>query len=254
MRIDVAVLSPDRHTQRILLAVTRRATGMSPALLLAPSPAITAGTPILVGARSQAEALQLVKVLGIDLEPFVFVGAPITSPEVAELLDIGAAEVVDGNADPRELGARIRQYLRGRATESTQRRAYESGGLRMDFVTLHCWANGSRVEFTHTEFAVLATLAIAAPHPLTAREVAAQVWGPTARSHAGSVTTYMYRIRAKLAAHGSALIAHRRGIGYSLPAMEMRPGRAERQTRRGSPARAPMPVRTIYRRTRGPRM
>jgi DNA-binding response OmpR family regulator len=128
-------------------------------------------------------------------------------------LEIGADDYVTKPVEPRELLARIRARLRGRAKEARAERVVEAHSIRVDLDTREVTFRGQPVTFTKMELELLVFLLKSPGRVFSREELLNQVWSferaPTTRT----VDTHMAVLRSKLSPE---LFESVRGIGYRL--------------------------------------
>lgn len=150
-----------------------------------------------------------------DRTPIVALTARTAAQDRIDGLDAGADDYVLKPYDLGELFARIRALLR---------RTRDVGGDRLAFADLTLdeatrqGVRGSRViQFSETEFALLALLVRNAGQVLTREIITDRVWGYDFGPSSNSVDVYVRYLRRKLEADGEPRLVHTvRGIGYQL--------------------------------------
>jgi DNA-binding response OmpR family regulator len=138
-----------------------------------------------------------------------------SSARVAELLDAGADEVLDGTMGAGELVSRVRNATRHgrRPIEGT----LESGGLSIDLASGEARWNGKALPLTRREREVLRALAEAGGEPVRRELIYRRVWGYAMVRGDRSVDVNVKRLRTKLATSGAELaIRTAPGVGYRL--------------------------------------
>ena len=128
-------------------------------------------------------------------------------------LEIGADDYVTKPVEPRELLARIKARLRGRAKEPPATRVVEAHAIKVDLDTREVTFRGQPVSFTKMELDLLVFLLKNPGRVFSREELLNEVWGfdrtPTTRT----VDTHVAVLRSKLAPE---LFESVRGIGYRL--------------------------------------
>jgi len=138
-----------------------------------------------------------------------------SSSRVAELLEPGVDEVLDGTMDDRELVARIRNA--GRHGRRPTERVLELGELRIVRLTGETSWRGEALPLTRREREVLQALAEAGGEPVRREVLYRQIWGYSMVRGDRSVDVNVKRLRDKLAGAGVELhIRTAPKIGYRL--------------------------------------
>ncbi len=132
-------------------------------------------------------------------------------------LDLGADDYVTKPFSIRELAARIRALLRRTKPEHGAPLEVHFGDVRVDFERYETFKNGSAVDLTRKEFAVMRLLAARPGVAVTRDELLEQVWGYDARQSTRTVDNHIAALRSKLEAPGEPrhlITIH--GVGYKL--------------------------------------
>jgi DNA-binding response OmpR family regulator len=131
-------------------------------------------------------------------------------------LDMGADDYVTKPFSVRELMARVRALLRRVQPHADLPDELRFGDVEVDFRRYEARRNGTPVEMTRKEFAVLRFLASRAGEAVTRDELLNEVWGYEAYPVSRTVDNHVAGLRAKLEADPSNP-AHLRtvhGVGY----------------------------------------
>jgi len=135
---------------------------------------------------------------------------------IVRALDGGANDYLVKPFAPEELAARLRVLLRSEPP-SSDGPLLVSGGLRIDMATHEMTVNGSPLELTATEEAVLYVLARHAGRLVPRGRLVRAVWGTEAESKIHDLQVHIARLRRKLEEHGGkSLISGEGSVGYSL--------------------------------------
>jgi two-component system response regulator CpxR len=145
-------------------------------------------------------------------------------------LEIGADDYLSKPFNPRELLARVRAILR-RTTGSPVKQ--ESGLLRTEGLELNTAArsvilNGTNIDLTDVEFALLEALMRNPGTVVTREEISESVLGRKFHPFDRSLDMHVSRLRRKLAENGApeAQVKTIRGVGYQLTVSSPQKARA----------------------------
>ncbi len=147
--------------------------------------------------------------------PVIVLSARRDQSDKVAALDAGADDYMTKPFGLEELLARIRAQARRAGGEIT----LTAGPLTIDLAHGAVrGADGSQIDLTATEWAVLAELARAAGALVTTDQLLEQVWGDAGAEHRNYVRVYINLLRRKLEADPSAptLILSQPGRGYRL--------------------------------------
>ena len=132
-------------------------------------------------------------------------------------LDSGADDYVTKPFAIEELLARIRAALRKRPAVRTEENALTAGPLSMDVERHEVTVNGTVVELTKREFALLRHLLENKGRVLSREALLDQVWGFDFVGETNSVDVYIRFLRSKIdEAFQFKLIHTVRGVGYVI--------------------------------------
>ena len=113
-------------------------------------------------------------------------------------LDLGADDYVTKPFSVRELAARIRALLRRTKPEHGAPAEVRFGDVQVDFERYEAFRNGTPVDLTRKEFAVMRLLAARPGVAVTRDELLEHVWGYDARQSTRTVDNHILRLRQKL--------------------------------------------------------
>ena len=150
--------------------------------------------------------------------PIIMVTARSGEADKVAGLEAWVDDYVTKPFSPRELKARIKSVLRGRAPEAAQE-PLEAGGLRLDPVTQRVSVSGREVPLGPTEFRLLRFM-LARPERVHSRaQLLDMVWGDHVYIEERTVDVHIRRLRVALEPFGAdKLIETVRGSGYRLAA------------------------------------
>lgn len=139
--------------------------------------------------------------------------AGYSSARAANLLEAGAAEVLNGSMGDAELATRVEAAVTGRR----ERGDLVVGALRIERVTGEASWDGRDLELTSREREVLDVLAHSAGKTVRREALYRDVWGFAMARGDRTVDVNVKRLRKKLGAAGVPLeIKTRPGVGYRL--------------------------------------
>lgn len=130
-------------------------------------------------------------------------------------LELGADDYISKPFSPRELVARVRASVRRnlRSAEGGED-SVSIDGVSINRSTRKVTIDGEQVEFTVTEFDLLAYLVARPGRVITREQLLSEVWGYAAYVSHRTVDTHIAQVRAKLG-DKHAFIRTVRGVGYS---------------------------------------
>lgn len=148
-----------------------------------------------------------------DWTPIVFCTARDDEVDRIIGLELGADDYVTKPFSPREVVARVGAVLRRDALAQAVVGPLTMGAIEMDERSRRVLVDGSPVEFTATEFDLLAFLLRHPGQVFNRDQLLAEVWGYAAAGGSRTVDVHIAQVRAKLGGHSP--IRTVRGVGYS---------------------------------------
>ena len=150
--------------------------------------------------------------------PIIVLSAESSEHRKVLALDEGADDFVTKPFSMPELLARIRVALRHRSTDRDrdESEVLAVGPIEVDLPRHRVRVDGSTVDLTPKEFAMLAALARHPGRVLTHRALLHEVWGPGYDSETHYLRVYASQIRRKLGPEAAAMLVAEPGVGYRL--------------------------------------
>ncbi|MCD4751464.1 MAG: response regulator transcription factor [Anaerolineaceae bacterium] len=164
------------------------------------------------------DGLEVLSILRAESDAYVIMLTAKTE-EIDKIigLSVGADDYVTKPFSPRELVARIRAALRrihkietAPSTESSHHQL-AFGKLIIDLDSRKVWMDENELEFTMTEFDLLAELAQNKGRVMSREQLLESVWGYNYFGETRVVDVHVGHVRQKI---GSKFIATIRGVGY----------------------------------------
>ena len=166
------------------------------------------------------DGLELMQTIrNIAQVPVIFLSAYGQDHVIARAFEMGAADYVVKPFSPTELAARIQAALR-RQNEllghDVLTAPYLVGDLAVDHMQRRVTLGGRPIEFTDTEYRLLAELAANAGRVMTHRQLTERLWGPYKPAGSAPVRGIVTRLRRKLGddASNPTYIFTRHRVGY----------------------------------------
>jgi two-component system, OmpR family, KDP operon response regulator KdpE len=148
--------------------------------------------------------------------PIIILSARLEEDLKVAALDAGADDYVTKPFGPEELLARVRAFLRrSYVSAKTNDAKIQIGELTIDLEARRVFVGESDLHLTHTEYAILAELALHLDAIVTHDELITQVWGAEYRGSNHYLHTYLGRLRKKMGDYGE-LLETVTGMGYNL--------------------------------------
>jgi DNA-binding response OmpR family regulator len=143
--------------------------------------------------------------------PVILVTARVDLIDRVVGLEIGADDYVTKPFEARELTARIKARLRGRAKGPAAPETLSLEGVTVDLASREVTFRGAHVELTRMELGLLRLLMENPTRVFTREELLNRVWGYERAPTTRTVDAHVLALRTKL---DPALIVSIRGIGY----------------------------------------
>ena len=148
--------------------------------------------------------------------PIIILSARLEEDLKVAALDAGADDYVTKPFGADELLARVRAFLRrSYISAKTSDSKIQIGELTIDLEARRVFIGERDLHLTHTEYAILADLAVHLDAIVTNNELLSRVWGQEYRGSNHYLHTYLGRLRKKLGGYGD-LLETVPGMGYNL--------------------------------------
>jgi DNA-binding response OmpR family regulator len=128
-------------------------------------------------------------------------------------LELGADDYVTKPFSPREIVARVKSVVRRATRAQMGEGPLVLGEISLDQVTRRAFVAGEPLDFTATEFDLLAHLMSNPGRVYSREQLLAEVWGYAAVVGTRTVDVHVAQVRSKLGDHSP--IRTVRGVGYS---------------------------------------
>jgi two-component system, OmpR family, KDP operon response regulator KdpE len=160
------------------------------------------------------------EVRGWSRVPIIILSARGQEHQKVDALDAGADDYLTKPFSIGELVARIRVALRHalRDIGESGEPAFDSNGLRVDFVRRQVFANEEEVHLTPNEYRLLTTLIKHAGKVITHKQLLQEVWGPDSIYETHYLRVYMAQLRRKIEADPARprFLQTEPGVGYRM--------------------------------------
>lgn len=131
--------------------------------------------------------------------PVIVLTARFAEDEKVRLLDAGANDYVTKPFGVKELLARSRGLLRMHAGNSEPLPpVYDDGGLRVDLARREVFVEGTLLDLSRKEYALLALLVSHAGRVVTQPQLLREIWGPTHERDTHYLRILVGKLRQKL--------------------------------------------------------
>jgi DNA-binding response OmpR family regulator len=133
-------------------------------------------------------------------------------------LELGADDYVTKPFSPREIVARVKSVVRRATRAQMGEGPLVLGEISLDQVTRRAFVAGEPLDFTATEFDLLAHLMSNPGRVYSREQLLAEVWGYAAVVGTRTVDVHVAQVRSKMGDH--CPIRTVRGVGYSAEASD----------------------------------
>lgn len=147
-------------------------------------------------------------------EPVLILSAREGVEDRVRGLDVGADDYLPKPFSFDELLARLRSLMRRHS--AVKQTLLEHAGIRVDLISHTVQVNGSPVDLTGREYALLEIFMQNPGRILTRTLISEKIWASNYDVDTNLLDVYMSRLRAKLEAGGKPLFKTVRGVGYQL--------------------------------------
>ena len=161
--------------------------------------------------KSGLELLSLLRRKGLAL-PVLVITARDSVADRVKGLDAGADDYLVKPFDLDELSARIRALMRRQAGRASP--VIEHGPLSLNPATHEVTLNGTPVNLSGREFALLHALLEQPGMPLSRAQLEERIYGWYEEIESNAIEVYIHSLRRKL---GTEWVRNVRGVGYRVP-------------------------------------
>ena len=149
-----------------------------------------------------------------DWTPVLFVTARDDEVDRIVGLELGADDYVTKPFSPRELVARVTSVLRRTRGVATASAGMQVGDVRLEPAERRAFVADAEIQFTATEFDLLAYLMRRPGRVFSREQLISEVWGYSSFAANRTVDVHIAQVRAKLG--DASPIRTVRGVGYAV--------------------------------------
>ncbi|MEP7179900.1 MAG: response regulator transcription factor [Pseudonocardiales bacterium] len=149
-----------------------------------------------------------------DWTPVLFVTARDDEVDRIVGLELGADDYVTKPFSPRELVARVTSVLRRTRGVATASARMQVGDVRLEPAERRAFVADAEIQFTATEFDLLAYLMRRPGRVFSREQLISEVWGYSSFAANRTVDVHIAQVRAKLG--DASPIRTVRGVGYAV--------------------------------------